>query len=114
MKFISIYTYDPDTMPDEPDMEKFAKMGALIEEMRKVGVLLDTGGTSPTGVSMRVRRTGSEITATDGPFTETKELIGGFAMLNVASKAEALAWCKRFLAVAGDGQSELHEVSEGP
>src|SRR6185312_1941498 len=90
MKFVSIYTYDPDTMPDTPDMAKYAEMGALIEEMRAAGVLLDTGGTSPTGVSMRVRRTGSDVTATDGPFTETKELIGGFAILNVDSKAEAL------------------------
>lgn len=110
MKFVSIFRSDPAKMADrQPDYET---MAALIDEMRTAGILVDTGGVIPSGVSMRVRRDGDRITATDGPFTEAKELVGGFAVLNVQSKDEAIAWIRRFLDVTGDGVTELHEVTE--
>lgn len=88
-----------------------ATMGALINEMRAAGVLVDTGGVMPTSVSMRIRREGENVSITDGPFTESKEVSGGFAVLNVASKEEAIAWTRRFLALTGDGVTELFEVT---
>lgn len=54
------------------------------------------------------------MTVVDGPFTETKEVIGGFALIQVASKEEALEWTKRFLEVAGDGESEIRLLHEAP
>jgi hypothetical protein len=61
----------------------------------------------------RVRRAGEKITVTDGPFAETRELVGGFALIQAASKDEAIDLTKRFLAVAGDGESEIRQVFEG-
>jgi hypothetical protein len=51
---------------------------------------------------------------TDGPFTETKEVVGGFALFQVKSKEEAIQWTKRFLKVAGDGESEIRQIYEAP
>jgi hypothetical protein len=115
MKFVSIFKSDPAALAGgPPDEQQDAAMGQLIDEMRRAGVLVDTGGVVPSGTSLRVRRNGSSVTTTDGPFTETKELVGGFAVLNVQSKDEALSWTRRFLDIAGDGVAELHEVSEFP
>ena len=89
-----------------------AAMGRLINELMSEGVLLDTGGVSDGGSSLRVQRAGGKVSVTDGPFTETKEIVGGFAIFKVNSKDEAIALTRRFLEIAGDGMSELHEVSE--
>jgi hypothetical protein len=61
-----------------------------------------------------VRRRDGQVTVTDGPFTEAKELIGGFALVEVKSKDEAIEWGKRFLKVAGDGESEIRLLYEVP
>jgi hypothetical protein len=111
VKFVSIFTFDPSTMTGKPDE---AAMGRLITEMMRAGTLVDTGGVLPTGISLRVKRTGSATSVTDGPFTETKEMIGGFAVLNVGSKDEAVEVSHRFLEYTGAGTCELHEVSETP
>ena len=87
-------------------------MGALIEEMTTAGVLLATEGCLPSAKGARVRRAGDKVTVTDGPFTESKELIAGFALLQVGSKEEAIAWTKRFLECAGDGESEIRQIAE--
>jgi hypothetical protein len=87
-------------------------MGQLIAEMEAAGVLINTGGLAPTGTSLRVRRANGSVTVTDGPFTETKELIGGYAVLNVQSRDELIAWSKRFLDIAGNGVSEVYELAE--
>ena len=114
MKFVSIYKYDPGTQTGPPSDENIAQMGQLIGEMMAAGVLVDTGGVMPTSVSMRVRREGERISSTDGPFTESKEVVGGFAVFNVATKDEAIAWTRRFLERAGDGVCELIEVTSAP
>jgi hypothetical protein len=114
MKFVSIFKLDRAQMSDcGPSPEDMAAMGALIGEMRAAGVLVDTGGVMPTSVSMRVRREGAQVSVTDGPFTESKEVVGGFAVLDVTSKEEALAWTRRFLDLTGDGVTELFEVTSG-
>jgi hypothetical protein len=60
----------------------------------------------------RVRRSGDRVTVTDGPFTEAKEIVGGFAIVKAKSKAEAIEWAKRFLDVAGNGESEILQLHE--
>ena len=112
MKFVSIWKPDPAVWAAEPDEQQMAAMGQLIGELMSAGVLLDTGGVSDGGSSLRVQRAGGKTTVTDGPFAESKELVGGFAIFKVNSKDEAVALTRRFLDIAGDGTSELHEVGE--
>jgi hypothetical protein len=98
MKFISIYTVDRGVHQTQPDEANIAPMGELI----------GNSGES----ELRVRKSGSQITVTGGPFTEMKEIVGGYAVLSVASRDVALLWTKRFLEVAGDGLSELHQLAD--
>jgi hypothetical protein len=112
MKFVSIWKPDRAVWTAEPNEEHMVAMGRLIEELMSAGVLLDTGGVSDGGTSLRVQRSDGTVTVTDGPFAETKELVGGFAIFKVNSKDEAIVLTRRFLEIAGDGTSELHEVSE--
>jgi hypothetical protein len=93
-----------------PSQECMAEMGRFIEEMSKAGVLLATDGLAPSSKGARVRRSGEKFTVTDGPFTEAKELIAGFAIIEAKSKAEAIELTKRFLQVAGDGESEVRQM----
>src|SRR5580704_13101644 len=110
MKFISIYkTVERNTPPTQDEM---AQMGKLIEEGFKAGWLVSTEGCLPTALGARVRRDGQEITVKDGPFTEAKEVIGGFAIMKADSKAEAIELCRKFLKVAGNGECELRQVFE--
>jgi len=112
MKFVSIWKPDAAVWSAPPDEKQMAAMGQLIGELMSAGVLLDTGGVSDGGTSLRVQRSAGKVTVTDGPFTETKELVGGFAIFKVNSREEAVALTQRFLEIAGDGTSELHEVGE--
>ena len=112
MKFVSIWKPDPAVWAAQPSEEHMAAMGELIGELMSAGVLLDTGGVSDGGSSLRVRRAQGKVTVTDGPFAESKELVGGYAVFKVDSRDEAIALTRRFLEIAGDGTSELHEVAE--
>jgi hypothetical protein len=89
-----------------------SKMGKLIEEGMKAGWLVGTEGCLPSALGARVRLSNSKLTVTDGPFTEAKELVGGFAILRVDSKEEAIELAKKFLPVAGDGECELRQIYE--
>lgn len=110
MRFLSIYTTKENNEPPTP--QRMAEMGKLIEEMTKAGTLLATEGCLPSSKGARVRRTGEKLTVTDGPFAEAKEVVGGFALLQAKSKAEAIDLTKRFLKVAGDGECELRQLYE--
>jgi hypothetical protein len=113
MKYLSIYRPDEKTAGVPPSEEKMAEMGKLIEESMKAGTLLVTGGLMPiSNGGARVRRSGGEIAVVDGPFTEAKELIGGFALVEAKSKDEAIEMTRRFLKVAGDGETELYQIME--
>ncbi|MBL7252981.1 YciI family protein [Paractinoplanes lichenicola] len=92
----------------EPDEKLYADMAAFVEELTASGVLLATGGLDPVGFKMT--SAGDEITVTDGPFTEAKEAIGGFALIEVRSKEEAIELCRRFRRIVGDGESLIHQV----
>jgi hypothetical protein len=93
-----------------PTQEEIDRMGKFIEEIASSGVLLAADGLLASSTGARVRRSGGKITVTDGPFTEAKELIGGFAIVQLNSKAEAIEIAKRFLDVAGDGESEIRQM----
>jgi hypothetical protein len=85
-------------------------MGQFMAESMKSGVLLSAEGCLPSAKGARVRLADGKITVTDGPFAETKELIGGFALIQTASKQDAVEYVKRFLKIAGDGESEVRQV----
>ena len=108
MRFLSIYKTVETNTP--PSLEHMAQMAKLIEESMKAGVLLATEGCLPSALGARVRRSEGKMTVTDGPFAETKEVIGGFAILQANSKEEAIEIAKRFLDVAGEGECEIRQI----
>jgi hypothetical protein len=111
MRFLCLYK--PSKAEGTPPTQaEIAAMGQLIEEMVKDGSLVSTEGCQPSAKGARVRLANGQITVTDGPFVETKELIGGFAIIQARSKAEAIELTKRFLKVAGDGESEIRLLHE--
>jgi hypothetical protein len=93
-----------------PTQQEMAEMGKLIEEFTKSGILLATEGCLPSAKGARVRLSQGKFVVTDGPFTESKEVVGGFALIRANSKQEAIEHTKRFLSVAGDGESEILQV----
>jgi hypothetical protein len=113
MRFLSIYTPDKKTAGTPPSKEHMAEMGKLIEEATKAGRLLATGALEPISKGgARIRRSGGEITVIDGPFTESKELVAGFAILEEKSQEEAIEGARHFLKIAGDGECELRQIVE--
>lgn len=78
----------------------------------KPGALLATEGYLPSALGARLHRSDGTVSVTDGPFTETKEVVGGFAILKANSKQEAVELAKEFLQVAGDGECEIRQVFE--
>ena len=115
MRFMMIYR-PADTARLEagvpPAAQEFARIGAFIQEMTESGILVATGGLLPSSTGARVRRSRGAFTVIDGPFTETKELIAGFAIVKVSSKAEAVALARRFLDIVGDGESEIRQMPD--
>jgi len=101
MKFLSMIRIT-ENAGQQPSERLMTEMGKLIEEMRGNGSLVSTAGLQPTKDGKRVRSRHGTITVTDGPFVETKEVIGGYAMLEAKSMDEAIALTRRFLAVHGD------------
>ena len=106
MRFLM--TSRPVDSTPEPDENLHIEMGKFITELTASGVVLATGGLEPGGV--RVTSIDGELTLTDGPFTEAKEAIGGFALVEVRSREEALEIARRFLKITGDGSSTVQEV----
>src|SRR5262249_2401849 len=113
MRFLSIYTPDQKTAAAPPSKEHMAQMAELIEETMKAGTLLATGALLPAAnAGARIRRAGGKTSIIDGAFSETKEVIAGFAMLEAKSKEDAIEMTRRFLAIAGDGDVELRQIME--
>lgn len=107
MRFL-LYTVEGGVPAAPPTPQMMAELGQLTEETRRAGILLATGGLDSK--STRVRSSGGKLTLTDGPFTETKELTGGFALIEAKSREEAIEWAKRFRKIVGDGDSIIQEV----
>jgi hypothetical protein len=89
-------------------------MGKLIEEGMKAGWLLSTEGCLPSALGARARSSDGKVTVVDGPFTEAKEVVGGFALMKANSKEEAIQLAKDFLKVVGNGECELRQLYEQP
>lgn len=90
-----------------PTEEQLDEMGRYHEELAKAGVLLDGSGLHPTAKGWRVEYSGSERKVVDGPFTEAKELIAGYTIIQVKSREEAAEWVRRFPNPAPDGRGEI-------
>jgi hypothetical protein len=99
-----------------PPRELMDAMAKLAEEAVKAGTMLDTGGLSPTALSTRVRLSRGKITTTDGPFTEAKEVIGGYAVFELKSKEEAIEATLNFMELhkkhwpGWEGETEIRQI----
>jgi len=116
MRFLSMIRID-ETTAQVPSEQLMADMGKLIEELTRTGQLVSTAGLRPTSEGVRVRlHRGGRFSVVDGPFTETKEIIGGYAILEAPSRAQAVELTRRFLAVHGtdwDVECEVRQL-DGP
>src|SRR5579871_1333777 len=101
MRFLSMIRID-EKAGRAPSERLMSDMGRLIDEMTRDGTLIHTAGLRPTAEGVRVRLRAGELSTVDGPFTETKEVIGGFAILEAPSLKEAKKLVERFLAVHGN------------
>ena len=105
------YTMGDESIPMPPPSEQLmTEMDAFIQESIASGVLVATGGFGPSDLGAKVSLADGEFTVTDGPFAEAKELIGGWALIDVDSKEEALESVKRFLTIVGGGESRIRQV----
>ncbi|UYQ63848.1 YciI family protein [Streptomyces peucetius] len=116
-RFLSMVRIEENQIPEDDFPQDFQeRMGALLEEVTKAGVMLDTAGLTRTSEGTRVTWSDGKLSYTDGPFTETKEVVGGYAMMQCKDKAEALEWTKRFLEIHPEQWTitcELRQIDEG-
>ena len=112
MRYMTIYKTEETGAP--PKQEDFEKMGRFIQELAQAGVLVVTDGLQHTSKGARVRISNGKYTVTDGPFTESKEVVAGYAIIEVKSKTEAIELTKRFLALMGKGESEVRLMPDQP
>jgi hypothetical protein len=104
-------TQDSETgaMPDE---KLIAAMAGYHEELAKAGALLDAAGLQPSSKGWRLKYSCAQRTVTDGPFAETKELVAGYTLIQVNSRAEALEWAKRYPNPPGESKAAEIEVRQ--
>ncbi|MFI0452848.1 YciI family protein [Actinomadura sp. 6N118] len=115
-RFMTLIRLDENAEYEPPGPEFDERMAALYEEITKAGVMLDTAGLAKTGEGTRVTWNDGKVGYTDGPFTESKEVIGGYSIIQAKDKAEALEWTKRFLEIHPSHwrvSAEVREITEG-
>jgi len=116
MRFMMIVKASKDSEAGKmPSEQLLNAMGKYNEELMKAGALVDLHGLHPTSKGARIKFSGGQRTVIDGPFAETKELIGGFWIIQVKSKAEAIEWAKRAPAPHGEnaeGEIEIRQIFE--
>ena len=111
MRYMLMFKSDQPVEPGtSPCKKELPEMGKLIGELERAGVMVFNEGLMPPDRAARVRVSGGKSTVKDGPFAEAKEMIAGFAVVDVKSKAEAVELAKRFLTIAGGGESDVFEV----
>jgi hypothetical protein len=110
MRYLGYTLGDPSTPISPPSPELMDEMGKFIEEATKAGVLVATGGLGPVEEAIKVTLADGKFTVLDGPFTEAKELIGGWALMETRDRDEAIEWTKRFLSIVGEGESTIRPV----
>ena len=119
MRYMTIVkAAEPFRMPPPVLLEA---IGKLADEATKAGVFVETAGLAPTSEGTRVRLSNGKISVTDGPFTEAKEVVGGYAIFDVKSKDEVMDWTRRFMELHKkhwpdwEGETEVRElVVSGP
>jgi hypothetical protein len=109
MRFLCLYKRGKAETNTPPSPSEQAAMGRLIEDMSKAGVLLATEGCLSSEHGVRVVVDSGMFDVKNGPFPE-KELVSGLCLMQVKDKAEAVEWCKRFLSVVKEGQSEVYQL----
>ena len=102
MKFLMLIKHPESYRTQQIPQALMDAVGEFVTESMKSGVVKDTAGLKPTAEGFRVRSSGGQLKVTDGPFSETKEVVGGYAMVEVASRADALQFARRFM--------DLHRV----
>ena len=113
MRFMMIVKASKNSEAGQMPSEKlFSAMGKYNEELMKAGVLVDLSGLQASSKGARIMFSGNKITVLDGPFAETKELIAGYWIINVKSKAEAIEWAKRVPNPHGEGQEGEIEIRQ--
>jgi hypothetical protein len=118
MKYFTVIRHSESYRHSGPPAALMEAMGRFVQKSLQDGTLVETAGLLPTKEGTRVRLGGGKITVTDGPFTESKEVIGGYAILNVASKAEALRIATEFMELHRkywpefEGESEVRAMFE--
>jgi hypothetical protein len=113
MKLLGLLRADADSEAGvPPSADLISRMGDFIEEVTKAGVLLAADGLKPTSEGKRVKLENGKLTVTDGPFTESKELVASYALYQVDSYDQAVYWTKRFLEVLGGGEVEIRPIFE--
>ncbi|HEY1920057.1 MAG TPA: YciI family protein [Streptosporangiaceae bacterium] len=110
MRFLTYTLADPSVPLPEPTPELYVEMDKFIGEATAAGVLVATGGVGPFAEATKVRYADGEFTVIDGPYTEAKELIGGWALMEVRDKDEVIEWTRRFLALAGPGEVTIRQT----
>jgi len=101
-------TWNPEAFNEPPSQELMDAMEKFICEAVEAGVILTTGSLRPNGT--RLKLSDGKFSITDAPFIELKELLAGFAVLQVDSLEEAIEWCKRFQNVLGEGETEIVQL----
>lgn len=122
MRFMMLVKADADYEAGRPPRpELMAAIGELAHELGPTGVLLEMGGLLPSATGARIYAAKGQLVVTDGPFAEAKELIGGYAVMQTATKAEALELGRRFMQVHVDilgrsyeGQLEIRQLADVP
>ncbi len=111
MRFLGLLKADEHSesgAPPSPEM--MGRMGKFLEAITKAGVLVASEGLQPSSNGARVRVADGKVTVIDGPFTESKELVASYAILEAKSLAEAVEWTGRFLEVLGGGECEVRPM----
>jgi len=123
MKYLTFIRHSESYRKSGPPAALMEAMGKFVERALKDGTLVDTGGLLPSEDGVRIRLANGRITVTDGPFSESKEVVGGYAILNAKSKADAVRVATEFMELhrkhwpGFDGEAELRPMfapGEGP
>jgi len=113
MRFMMVFKADREPDPGVSACKsQLPEMAKLMGELKEAGILLASEGLLPSKSGARVRFAGGKLAVVDGPFAEAKEIIAGFALVQVKSKAEAVELAGRFLTIAGEGTGDILEVFE--
>jgi hypothetical protein len=110
MKYLCLSLDDPEKLRVPPTPEQWAKIGAFMTEANQSGAIFLTGGVRPREAATRITYEGGKPTVTDGPYAEAKELVAGFAIIDVPTKDEAIDWVTRFAEAANVSDMEIREL----